>query len=41
MVDLQVLSGPADLALPAISPQDLFSELVVWLGIKPQARSLG
>ena len=41
VVDLQVLSGTTDLASPAIAPQYLFSELVVWFGIKPQARSLG
>ena len=41
VVDLQVLSGAADLASPAIAAQYLFSELFVELGIKPQARSLG
>ena len=41
VVDLQVLSGTTDLALPTISPQYLVSELFVGLGIEPQARSLG
>ena len=39
VMDLQVLSGTTDLALPAIAPQYLFPELVVLLGIKAQARS--
>jgi hypothetical protein len=41
VVDLKVLSGATDLALPAIATQYLFSEVFVELGIKPQARSLG
>jgi hypothetical protein len=36
VVDLQVLSGTADLTLPAIAAQDLLPELVVWPGVKPQ-----
>ncbi len=35
VMDLQVLSGTTDLALPAIAAQYLFSELFVELGIKP------
>ena len=41
VVDLQVLSGATDLALPAIATQYLCSEVFVELGIKLQARSLG
>ena len=41
MVDLQVLSGAADLALPAIAAQYLSTEFFVKLGIKLQTRSLG
>jgi hypothetical protein len=41
VVDLQVLSGTTDLALPAIAAQYLFSELFVELGIKQQAWALG
>ena len=40
VVDLQVLSGTTELASPAIAAQNLFSKLIVWFGIKPQARSL-
>ncbi|SRR6185295_4336539 len=41
VVDLKVLSGTADLTLPAIPAQYLFAEPFVKLGIKPQSRSLG
>ena len=41
VMDLKVLSGTANLAFPAIALQYLFSQLVVRLAIKPQARSLG
>ncbi len=41
LVDLKVLFGTTDLASPSVALQHLFSELVVRLGIKPQARSLG
>ena len=41
VVNLQVRSGPATLASPAIAAQHLFSELFVRLGIKPQARLFG
>ena len=41
VVDLQVLPGATDLALPAIATQYLFSEVFVELGIKLQARSFG
>jgi hypothetical protein len=41
VVDLQVLSGTADLAVPAIAAQHLFAELFVELRIKPQSRSSG
>ena len=34
VMDMQVLSGTTDLALPAIAAQDLFSEQFVELGIK-------
>src|SRR6476646_10616908 len=40
-MDLQVLAGTTDLASPAVAAQNLFSELFVWLVIKPEARSLG
>ena len=40
VVDLQVLSGTADLAPPTIPTQNLFSELFVGFGIELQARSL-
>ncbi len=35
VMDLQVLSGTTDLALPAIAAQYLFAELFVNLVIKP------
>jgi hypothetical protein len=38
VVDLQVLPGTTNLTSPAIAQQNLFSELVVSLGIKLQAR---
>ena len=41
VMDLQVLSGTTDLALPAIAAQYLFSELFVELGMKSLARALG
>ena len=41
VVDLQVLSRAADLALPTIAAQYLLAEPFVKLGIKPQSRSLG
>jgi hypothetical protein len=41
VVDLQVLSGAADLALPAIAAQYLFTEFFVKLGIKAQTRLFG
>jgi hypothetical protein len=40
-VDLKVLAGATDLALPAIATQYLSSEVFVALGIELQARSLG
>jgi hypothetical protein len=41
VMDLKVLSGTTELTFPAIAAQDLFSELIVRLRIKPQARLLG
>jgi hypothetical protein len=41
VMELQVLPGAADLASPAIAMQHVFEELIVQLGIKPQARALG
>ena len=41
VVDMKVLFGTTDLASPAIALQHLFSELVVWFGIKPKAWLLG
>ena len=41
VVDLQVLSGATDLALPSVAAQYLFSKLFVGFGVKPQTRSLG
>jgi hypothetical protein len=38
VVDLQVLPGATDLALPAIATQYLFSEVFVEVGTKPDAR---
>jgi hypothetical protein len=32
---MQILSGTANLAFPAIALQYLFSQLVVWFGIEP------
>ena len=40
VMDLQVLSGTTDLALPAIATQYLFPKAFVRLGNKSQARSL-
>jgi len=37
---MKVSFGTTDLASPAIAMQHLFSQLLVWLGIKPQTRSL-
>ena len=37
VVDLQVLSGTADLTLPAISLEHLLPKLLVQLGIQPQS----
>ena len=41
MVDLQVLSGATELALPAVAAQYLSSKLFVGFGIKLQARLFG
>jgi len=41
VVDVKILSGTTDLALPTIATQYLLLELFVGLGIKPQARALG
>jgi len=41
VVDLQVLSGTTELALPAIAAQHLFAQLFVELVVEAQARSLG
>ena len=41
VMNLQVLPRTTDLASPVIASQYLFSQLVIHLGIKPQARSLG
>ena len=41
VVDLELAPGAAHLTLPAIAMQHLFSQLIVQLGIKPQARALG
>jgi hypothetical protein len=41
VMDLQVFPGTTYLTLPAITPQNLFLELVVWFGIKPQSWSFG
>lgn len=41
VVDMQILPGTTELASPAIASQHLFSELVVWLWIEPQAWPLG
>ena len=41
VMNLKVLSGTTNLALPAIPAQYLLSELFVGLGIKPQTRPLG
>jgi hypothetical protein len=41
VMDLHVLPRATDLASPAIATQNLFSDLVVWLGIKPQPQLLG
>jgi hypothetical protein len=38
VVDLQVLPGATDLASPGVAAQHLFSEVVVGLGIKSDAR---
>jgi hypothetical protein len=40
VVDLEVGHRAARLAFPAITAQHLVAELFVWLGIKPQTRSL-
>jgi hypothetical protein len=41
VMDLKVPSSTANLTSPAIALQHLFSQLVVWLGIEPQAWPLG
>jgi hypothetical protein len=41
VVHVQILPGTTELASPAITPQYLFSQLVVWFGVKPRARPLG
>ena len=41
VVDMQVFLGATELASPAIALQHLFSQLIVHLGIKPQARLFG
>jgi hypothetical protein len=38
VLNLQILSGTTDLAPPAIASQNFLSKLIVWFGIKAEAR---
>jgi len=40
VVDMEISSGPTELASPTIAAENLFSELIVRFGIKSQARPL-